>query len=278
MRREPPKRRRNVRWTAEEYKDLAHTIWSMRKNDPTAPLVTLAQRAVAQMPQDRKRKITAASQIQPIVEELKLLDTKYHAAFAEVPRLESSVKSLRESSFTKEEILETLTDDEILIYFGDKVSRLLSPEQILSKMDYDDILTSVPLEKVAGYVAESVVGKLISFEESEIEEVPTPASSTSKPTATKDNRPSCLVVGALSRQHSNITARLKRLAKVSFLRKDQAVPPAGYDYYLIWLDFVTHGMCDAVAAHTPKDQIVSYKGGLSKMDEALSRAIKRNSR
>lgn len=263
---------KRVRWSDDEWRQMAEVVWIARKNNQEKSLLALANSAIKQLPKDRQRKIISMNNIKPLIEHIQRRDKEMSESHQKIESLKQAIQDLRNNTTTKQEVLETLTDSEIMHYFADRVWTLTDSSKILHKYTEAELLNHIPLSKLAGYVASSFTEKLSYIESVACiqvtnNELPSRNGHTkSKP----DNRPTLLIIGALDRQHAQIFKLLDKIAKVTFLKKDRDKDiSANYDHYLLWARFSSHGVQDKLYAKVDRDRVIIYHGGINGMLDTM---------
>ena len=137
-------RRRNlVAWTEEEWDQLAKTVWLARKNDPSETLIGLVKKVMFQFPERRRRTIRVLNEIKPLVERLQAIDEKSKSVAddLEFSKLRIAEMELNQQKTpTREEVLATLPDEEILQRYRQQVLHLCSPDEIIKQYSIDALL------------------------------------------------------------------------------------------------------------------------------------------
>ena len=100
-----------IRYEAEEWDQLFDIVWKMRMKDQQSALKTLVDRAMAQMP--RKRKMQS---FEPLLERFTMRMKQLEADAERGHRLAQMPKGT-----TREEVIKSLTDEELVSLFGKRV-------------------------------------------------------------------------------------------------------------------------------------------------------------
>lgn len=161
-----------VRWTEDEWDELARRVWKKRARYPEKSLATMVNEAQEQQgqpdvepwPDDRKRVITGLAMIKPILKRLKGLDLEMHEAVAiEIPRLHDRIESIQARP-DRETLLDTLLDEELVRRFGARVLDNLQPADILSHFKSAELLHSIPISDVFQFLGTSIFGRISAVE------------------------------------------------------------------------------------------------------------------
>jgi hypothetical protein len=77
-----------------------------------------------------------------------------------------------------------------------------------------------------------------------------------------------LLIGPRDRHASQIRRRLGGLARsVEVLKEGRKSVPAGYDVYVVWVEYVAH--CQQEAARRSGGRMVLHKGGIAALVEKV---------
>jgi hypothetical protein len=160
----------HVRWTDEEWDELADRVWKKRARCPEMTLWELINSVQEQQadptvgrtewPEDRKRKLNGLKLCEPIIPRLRKLDLELHGRLErEIPSLQNQIESLRQRP-DKETLLAGLCEEEILRRFTDTVFRSFSPGDIIGQFKIDDVLRSVPVADVLAFAFRELFGNI----------------------------------------------------------------------------------------------------------------------
>lgn len=181
-------------WTEDEWEKIAETVYSMRRNRPIPALVKLVNRAMKQMPAERRRKLQGVNNLKPLIDRLLRIGVEEKTKAEEYDRYRSQIQQMgkiptREeiiSTLTDEElnqvklrvstldfdnvniawkdkILANLTDEEILARFSQTVLDNQTPAQLMEMVDPEVVLNCLPFPKVFGFVAEHCMESIGQF-------------------------------------------------------------------------------------------------------------------
>lgn len=117
----------HIRYTVEEWDKLADIIFTMRKNNPACALATLAKKAMSQMPPDRRRVLTIQT-LGPIIERLKAKYRDLDQLAAKAESLDEALTDIRSRSLTRQNVIQSFTDDELVSLFGQRVLRRMADQ------------------------------------------------------------------------------------------------------------------------------------------------------
>jgi hypothetical protein len=192
--RRGPGRGPRIMWTEDEWEKIAETVYSMRRNRPIPALVKLVNRAMKQMPAERRRKLQGVNNLKPLIDRLLKIGVEEKTKAEEYDRYRSQIQQMgkiptREeiiSTLTDEElnqvklrvstldfdnvniawkdkILANLTDEEILTRFSQTVLDNQTPAQLMEMVDPEVVLNCLPFPKVFGFVAEHCMESIGQF-------------------------------------------------------------------------------------------------------------------
>lgn len=218
-----------VRYTKEEWDKLADIIFSMRKNNPASALATLAKKAMSQMTPDRRRELTVQT-LGPIIDRLKERYRDLDQLAAKAESLDEALTDIRSRSLTRQDVIKSFTDDELVSLFGQRV-----------------------LRRMADQMGEPVVEAPGSYT----------VSVTHKPT------PPAAKVGVLGfkneSQRAIVQAQLGDGYDVRTLHPESA---SLCDLYVVWTRFVSHADSAKIRDMSGND-LVYHHGGLETMAQLI---------
>lgn len=116
-----------VRYDSAEWDKLTDIIFTMRKNNPASALASLAKKAMSQMPPDRRRVLTIQT-LGPIIERLKAKYRDLDQLAAKAESLDEALTDIRSRSMTRQSVIQSFTDDELVSLFGQRVLRRMADQ------------------------------------------------------------------------------------------------------------------------------------------------------
>jgi hypothetical protein len=277
---QPKQSRSMIIWTEDEWDKLAELVWRMRKNAPSDTLVSLAKRAMSQFPQDRQRNIRVNNELKPLIERLKIQDEQLLKLQDECNSLKARLENTQEAP-SRDEILDSLDDEEVYIRFGDRVLAALTPHEVISRYSQEMLLEHVQLPDMAGALVRGLLESWSSQKEdteltstlkdlraaiaanSNKPKMPTPQV---RPQATR--LPKVTVIGMKSNQMQEVQKRLGDRVNFNFVDKNRKADaiPTSQDVIVLWASFVTHAMQDqAKKAAANGTKLIVHHGGVEKM-------------
>lgn len=254
-------------WTDEEWEKLADLVVRMRLNDPVPALYTLANKAMDSFPSDRRRKIQGAAFLGPLPE---LVSNKFkelqHAA-------EQAVKLQQrlDESRTAEEILESLSDTEIIRLYGERFLNTMTPEELLSQLTPPQILEAFKTETLVGEAARRFTEDLLNnpvIRQITIAGKP-PVKQNLSPV--KMRPPKVVFIGLKNNQQDLIRESLQHIADLRFVDKQRSASdvPKGADIYVVWTRFTSHDMGTVAKKYASPGCYIQHTGGIEKMVESV---------
>lgn len=291
---EPKQSRTMIIWTEDEWDKLAELVWRMRKNSASDTLVSLAKRAMSQLPQDRQRNIRVNNELKPLIERLKAKDEELLRLEDECQSLRDRLKTTKEAP-SREQVIESLTDEEIYVHFSDRVLDALTPHEIISRYPKEMLMEHIELPDMASGL---VRGLLETWTASirEEDELVTVLRELKDQLATASGKkqkmpmpmpmpqvrtrlPKVTIIGMKSNQQQEVEKRLGDRCNFHFVDKNRKADaiPATQDVIVLWASFVTHAMQDqAKKAANGKTKLIVHHGGVEKMIGEIEQALPSN--
>ena len=282
-------RRGRVGWSEEEWEHLTDLVEKMRRNNPEPPLAVLINRAQAQIPAERRRKLNGSKAMQPIVDRLKERLAALVSSKEEYEKLLHKVADQKEAP-TKEEILATLTDEEITQNFSQKILDSLSPYEIFTHYPIETLMEFIPSPMLIGSAVQKVIegisessenfnraftdlGNAVSTLKKEPAKVVAPSIPIPRPISfTTGRKPRVVVVGMKGDQPVSLESRLAGRAGFTFIDADQSKPtvPSSSDIVVFWAKFCSHRLQNQIRNGLPTScRLITHHGGVQKLVEQL---------
>ena len=282
-------RRGRVDWMGAEWDRLADLIESMRRNNPEPPLSLLIKNAQAQFPQDRRRQLKGSEAKEPL---LKRIRERYQSLATAKSDLEKLIQKVaeQEQAPTKEEILASLTDDEIVQNFSQNVLDSFSPAEIFARFPTEALLESIPNSMLIAHAIQKIVESigevstnfnrafgdlgpaLQSLIRKDNKQV-TPSIPLPRPVFGR--KPRVTVVGMIGDQSVQLESKLAGRADFNFVDKDQKIKvPNSADIVVFWASVCSHKTRDQIRSTLPNScQVITHYGGIKKMVETLDTVL-----
>jgi hypothetical protein len=236
-------KRNVVRWTAEEWDDLANRIWKKRMREPGKSLVEIGNCVQKQddYPKDRVRKINTMKDLQPVIERLRKLDMDMFTTIEqEVPTLKQAIAEIKTPP-TKEDILAQMPINEIAYRFQRPILEQLSPTEIVQSMKMGDLLSLIPVREVLAFLGETIFGQLDTQQEqiaalhgrvtalSEVKQQKTATQGDPK------RKPRIAVLGIQQHQVQQVSGYIGNRAEIVFVpRTADTLEHVIVDHIVVW--------------------------------------------
>ena len=290
----PEGQTRRIEWSDAEWEHLTDLIESMRRNNPEPPLSVLIKRAQAQIPADRRRKLTSTKLMEPLVTRLKL--RAQNLAHAKLD-LEKLIKKMadQESAPDKAEILVNLTDEEVVQNFSQRILDSLAPAEIFAQYPTEVLLEFIPNSLLIGTAVQKIIegisetstnfnhtfgdiGSALAFLKKEGGKTVTPSIPAPRPIAVVGRKPRVTVVGMIADQPISLESRLAGRAQFTFTDKDQSKVSVANtaDIVVFWAKFCSHKMQNQIKNTLPSScRLIVHHGGVKKLAETLDAMLPR---
>jgi len=209
-----------IYWNDDEKHKLIDAVFVMRQNDPDSSLISIINRAQAQLPKDRQRTIPSVKVIPWLSEALK---TKFRDMREKARALESAKTEATTAKKTQSDLKQRLTDM-VSDARRDAIKKTSTEDLLIEIMARVETQHQEILQRLARLEGRAVPVKV---------EIPKP-----KP---EKKLPRVLVVGMLASQSHEISARFKGRAELLFLPSDgheRGIPQA--DVAIINSRFTPH--------------------------------------
>ncbi|MGH7175633.1 MAG: hypothetical protein ACREGR_04740, partial [Minisyncoccia bacterium] len=285
---EQKSRRTMIIWEDEEKEDLAKEIIRIRRDIPELGFIELANRAQrAKLPLERQRKLPHVKSVTCLLDVVRRLDRQINTTAEEVAAARETIRQVIAQNqalqhqcsvlpSTREDIIKGLDEDEILTRFTRLVLDNLSATEIAAHFSPEELLSVIPMPKVAAFLAENVVSLMEGGTSSTLDILshltqPHSNGHARHPTLNGDTHkpklPRVLVVGPKAEQGILIQKRLIGRCDVTFVDKNRKTQiPSGYDCYVVWTRFCSHAIQAVVEkAAGCKDKVLLHHGGLDRM-------------
>lgn len=312
--RKAPTKQRHERtaWTDEEWDKLTELVWNARKNNPTETLIILSNKVMGHFSADRRKNIVTSRQIEPLVQRIKVFDEQLAK---ENERLKADAAKIKEKSDqeinilkeqtgqlqqqiqqipSRDEILGTLTDQEMMSHYGQRVLDNLSPDDILRSYSSEALLSYVPVLDTISYLFRFGVSAFAESQRELVNSVKeltevvknrpmTTPTTTSKPTMPMprpqvQRLPRISVVGLLPDQQNKVEAKLRGRAQFNFVsknRQDAAAVPDNQDIVLLAANFISHGIQNGIKNRISgtNTKLVVHHGGIDLLVKKLENLL-----
>lgn len=281
--------RTKIQWNDDEISLLATELHALRRKEPGTQLVRMLNRAQKRLPRDRRRDITTVSQFEPVLRKLMEIDQQVWQDHEHIKNNREAIKE-QQPAPSRDEILNSITDDEVTKLFGKRAISLMSPDEIISLIGTESLLEMVPLPALSAFVAKKQMETFNRFSDIESlmwdlyarldgEEDHKPISPQAKERDNKLSKtPKVVFYGLLPRQYSEVTSRLGKRVVYHFVdKKRESDPvPKSADIVVFWARFASHSLQTKVKSSLPPGcQFVLHHGGISEMASIINDALRK---
>lgn len=235
------KRKAKVRWTDEEWDQLASIVYLMRKNDPVPALASLVDRAMSQFPADRRRSLTAQT-MGPLVERLKTIHNDLRERADRCDILEDRLETYERETQTREEILSSISDEELLNRYGNR---------ILLKL-----LDTYYAHKSSALLSQEIPRASLTHLE---------VIEDNRPPTAPERKRKVVIIGPVGDQKNILQRKLSQYDLHCYKESPGSLPSA--DLYIQWIDFTNHTIQGLPSNH------VKFTGGLTRMVELIKERL-----
>lgn len=260
--------------TEEEWNTIAQVSWDIRKNDPTARLIDIANTAMDSLKQERRFKFHSSMQLKTLIQKLTQIDERYRKAFNEHSELLNKSKGFK----TKEEIIAELNNFD-LTGLKSKVIPLCSIGELLdyfSQEEFLDQVTSADLlkafhEKTFAQI-EDLVSDIVGNELNSIREILAKRQvSPTLPVMDKIKLPKVTILGLLPAQQNLIKSKIGKDFELRFIDKNMNADTisTGQDLIVVALSFVSHAIFEQARKKAPENGFIGHTGGHSLMVDKI---------
>lgn len=288
-----------ISWEDSEWDQLAELVWRARKNDPTETLIGLVKKVMSHFPEKRRRNIRVMKEVEPLRERLQKRDEAMLAAIEdfEIAKLRIiELESHQQKIPTRDEVLGTLTDEEILQHYGQRVLHLYSPDEILRQYTPEILLSNVHTADIAAHALKAGVEMFLDTQRelvgavreltSTVAQQRTTTHGTTKPSMPMPRPiptrlPKVTVVGLLANQQAKVQERLSGRANFNFVDKNRKADaiPENQDVIVLAANFISHAMQEAAKKRVngTATKLVVHHGGVDmlvrKLDALLPQGV-----
>lgn len=253
-----------VMWTDAEWDKLADLVYPLRIKDLTSPLVTLVTKAMTGIPEDRRRALQGAHQLKPLLDRL---ERKFRDA-KDLPAKVMSLEARLRDAKSSDQILDELSDSEIISRYGSRFLASMTAEELLSQLSPQDILESIPLDVLVSEAARRLVSEHPLIRQINLTGQP-PAPIHVDPVKTR--LPKVVLVGLMANQQAEVQKAVGHLADLNFVSKERNAGqiPKHADIYVAWSRFCSHSVTEMCKSLARPGHYLQPTGGVGKLIEQL---------
>lgn len=270
-----------VKWTDDEWQDLARRVLKKRAREPQMSVVQLANACQKQddWPKDRVRKLDAA-QIKPLLSILTELDLGLHERVRqlehEVVSLNQNLEQVKRDRPDKDTLLSQMGQEEIERRFAPAVFSNLSPSDIVSLVPADQLLRCLPLKDVFAFACGSLVTGMANLQEQVTEhlnshhvEEKQSEKKTPSVKATTQSIPKVAVVGFQQHDLPTLKRQIGDNVEIVYVAKTGDQCPQDAAYVIVHDDF-TPGPTKQHLKKRHNGHTVFYSGPTERLFAKLS--------
>jgi len=283
-------------WSYEEWERLTLLVWHARKNDPSENLVGLVNKVMAEFPNDRKQTIHSLNEVEPLIEQLKAHDQKILNVFQDLEDANIHIELLEEERKnvpSRDQVLNSLTNEEVTYNFRQRVLDQCSPEDIVKQFTVDVLFSNIQFSEIVSYVMKESI-EMVSASQNQILDAVKELTSTIKQMQFQQNiqakplapllpsmpmlrpisrLPKVTIVGLKSDQYQEIERRLSSRANFNFVDKNRHanIVPTGHDIVVLATAFISHAdqACAKKSIEGTSTKLIYHHGGVNKLIREL---------
>lgn len=243
-----------VKWTEDEELLIAQELYSILSQNPRLGCIEATRKAQDNLIADgrldelRQRSIFAIANIERVIVKLKEIYEDY--AIYKNKYKELKDKIVNTPNLTKEDIVNTFSEEEIKEKFLPRLLDIVSPEEVISLFSADNLLYLVPTSDLFGYAAkrfvEDMMDKEVKLTQTVIHQMQEKTSSDFKfkppiSTTTKRKR-KVAIVGAQPQQFNRFRDECQDNLECLFIDKGNLCqkPIPVVDFVISWANHVSH--------------------------------------
>ena len=286
----------SVVWTDEEWERLTLLVWHARKNDPSENLVGLVNKVMSEFPNDRRQTIHSSNEVYPLIEKLKDHDQKILNTVQDLEDAKIHIELLEEERKnvpSRDQILSSLTNEEVSHNFRQRVLDQCSPEDIVKQFPVDVLFSNIQFSEIVSYVMKESI-EMVSASQNQILDAVKELTSTIKQIQFQQNiqakpsapllpsmpmprpitrLPKVTIVGLKSDQYQEIERRLSSRANFNFVDKNRHanIVPSGHDIVVLATAFISHAdqACVKKSVEGTSTKLIYHHGGVNKLVREL---------
>lgn len=276
-------------FTKEDWNEMANLAWKVRKNDPSLTITEIIKKIQLSFPEEKRRKIVKIPQYAPLMKRLSELDQKLEKDSKDISVLNEELSSLETKILTREDVCNTLTDEELLAN-KEKFVQVLSIGDVFDNFSSEVILEAMPTRTIIS----SAIDRVLSTQENtgiifrrfgdSIQELVEAIKSTpvAKPvvpsqTVATIKKTKVLICGLLPNQINQVEEAIsdKKVA-INFVDKNRTagIDASTYNTVVLMANFISHSLQAMIKANiSNKATLIIHHGGVSKLIERLKEVL-----
>jgi len=235
-----------IRWTEDEWDRLADGVCKTRKNSPDS-IASIANRLQKQFPRDRQRPgVLTTAALQPLVERVQKREREEQEKAEKCEQLVAKLTFFEGVASTRQELLTTLSDDEIRQHFLPRLVQTMMPDDLTGLFLPDQLLSAMTTGDLAAVVARRLVEQVgqpaqVLVQMAEQRFLPPPQRF--KPQQPNGRQKKIVVIGVKGDEGRHVRDKVGHLCDLTFIEveklREENVPRSA-DLVIIWSKFVSH--------------------------------------
>lgn len=243
-----------VKWTEDEELLIAQELYLILSQNPRLGCIEAARKAQENLitsgglSELRRRTIFTVANIEGVIVKLKEIYEDYINYKNKYKEIKSRITTT--PNLTKEDIINTLNDEEIKEKFLPRLLDIVSPEEVISLFSADNLLYLVPTSDLFGYAAkrfvEDMMDKEVKLTQTVIHQMQEKTSGDFKfkppiSTSTKRKR-KVAIIGAQPQQFNRFRDECQDSLECLFVDKGSLCqkPIPTVDFVVSWVNHVSH--------------------------------------
>lgn len=228
-----------VYWDDDTYDALATKIVEYQRTKPFDPFSKLLDRAQEELlPKDDRRKIAGLTMVPKLREKVLAKTKEVYRKAADFDDLEDQI----EKQPSKDEILDEICDDELLVRFGERLFGLYSPGEILERFGAHAVLDLIETPELVGYCVTRYMSQqskqqpIVVNVQNSTQGQPTGQANGKSHPQVQDRLPSMVIVGPTGRFADLLRKRMKGQVDLMFIdgRSTQLTIPTSAEKAIAW--------------------------------------------
>ncbi|REK39220.1 MAG: hypothetical protein DWQ46_18210 [Planctomycetota bacterium] len=255
-------KRSPVRWTDEEWDEVAAAAHDKRITHPTKPLswcVMEGQKEV--LPAERRRMHWQQSMVEPLVQRIRRIDKERRKLAEDWPSIQHKLQDARHLP-TRDDLIGDLvdgglTDEEVLVFFGERVLAQLTPSEVCAEFSPMEILSLIATPELAGCAVQRLVEDLFQREVKLTQRIiqhnvtSGDAHNGRHGKTAETSKPRIVLLGLIPDQIERVSRQFGDLADLTFVNKsrlgDDSIPRKA-DHVFVWGNFTSKKQKQVVKA------------------------------
>ena len=280
-----------VKWNDDEYQQFANQVWDERRKRPFLAVNKLYERAQARLVDqgiwaaDRLRQSSSIASAGN-----KKVETLLIGIYREAKEARDKKDELRRelervaSAPKKNEILDSLEDEEVMAFYGQRVLEHTQPQDIIEAFSPEELLSMVPTDQLLGYATRRLTSDLLSREiklhhtiRHEGQHIAIGGSSNDHSPEKSKSLPRIAIVGATNEQFTRIREHFLKQATFTHVERSRLRTngiPDRTDMVVTWSNFAAKAQKKIVKARCRElgllaDRTPIHCGGFNALIEVI---------